>query len=71
MNKEKTTFQVRDLRNRLNRALKKKQELNNRIMKAIEEINYYDLQAKHLDDDIYLDETLANNLLRILKGEDK
>ena len=35
-NKEETTFQVRDLRERLNRAIKKKSELNNRIMKAIE-----------------------------------
>ena len=38
MDKEKTTFQVRDLRNRLNRALKKKQELNNIIIKALKYI---------------------------------
>lgn len=42
----------------------------NRIDKAIEEINHYDTMAKHIDDNIYLDEELANNLLEILKGKE-
>lgn len=52
-----------------NRWLKEDIErLKARIKRAIEEIEYYDTQAKHLDDSIYLDETLSNNLLAILKG---
>lgn len=46
-------------------------ELQQRIEKAIEEINHYDTMAKHIDDTIYLDEKLANNLLEILKGGNK
>lgn len=38
--------------------------------KAIEEIKYFELQADHLDDNIYLDKTLSNKLLEILKGEE-
>lgn len=41
--------------------------LQSKIDKAIEEIEYFELQAKHLDDNIYLDETLTNKLLDILK----
>lgn len=53
-----------------NRLLKEDIErLKARIQRAIEEIEYYDTQAKHLDDSIYLDETLSNNLLAILKGK--
>ena len=37
------------------------------IDKATKEIEYFELQAKHLDDSIYLDETLTNKLLDILK----
>lgn len=64
MNKEKTTFQVRDLRKRLNRALKKKQQLNKRIMKAIEYIKINTLP----NDEDYM---FCMMLLDILKGEDK
>lgn len=41
--------------------------LQSKIDKAIEEIEYFELQAKHLDDNVYLDETLTNKLLDILK----
>lgn len=61
MNKEKTTFQIRDLRKRLNRALRKKQELNNRIMRAIEYIKAHEVCCK------------INKfvLIQILEGSDK
>lgn len=41
--------------------------LQSKIDKAIEEIEYFELQAKHLNDNIYLDESLTNKLLDILK----
>ena len=40
--------------------------LNNTIKEVREEIEYFDLQANHLDDNIYLDEKLTNKLLEIL-----
>lgn len=53
-----------------NKAKDKMKELQQRINKAIEEINHYDTMAKHIDDNIYLDEELVNNLLEILKGKE-
>ena len=46
---------------------------DNIIKEAKEEIEYFELQAKHLDDNIYLDEKLTNKLLEILDkvGEEK
>lgn len=44
--------------------------LQKRIDKAIKEIEYFELKANHLDDDIYLDEELSNRLLNILRGVD-
>jgi len=41
-----------------------------KINKAIKEIEYFELKANHLDDEIYLDEELSNKLLDILRGED-
>ena len=41
--------------------------LQSKIDKAIEEIEYFELQAKHLNDNIYLDESLTNKLFDILK----
>lgn len=47
------------------------ERLNNIIKEAKEEIEYFELQAKHLDDNIYLDEKLTNKLLDILdKGKE-
>ena len=53
-----------------NELIEKVNNLQSKIDKAIEEIEYFELQAKHLDDNIYLDETLTNKLLDILE-EDK
>lgn len=69
MKKEKTTFQVRDLRKRLNRALKKKQELNTRIMKAIKYINNRYICQGALTS--YEVNDLLRDLSDILQGSDK
>lgn len=50
---------------------KENKELQERIDKAIEEIKYFDTMANHLNDEIYLDETLSNKLLNILEGKDE
>ena len=79
MKKEKTTFQERDLRKRLNRALKKKSELNNRIMKAINYLKEHSLYEQDYDFDYEenlveyppSDEQARKDLLDILKGSDK
>lgn len=42
-------------------------QLETNINEAIEEIKYFELQADHLDDNIYLDKTLSNKLLSILE----
>jgi len=47
------------------------ERLNNIIKEVKEEIEYFELQAKHLDDNIYLDEKLTNKLLEILDKENK
>ena len=54
-------------------VLEEIERLNNIIKEAKEEIEYFELQAKHLDDNIYLDEKLTNKLLEILDkvGEEK
>lgn len=70
MKKEKTPFQERDLRKRLNRALKKKQELNNRIMKAIADIE--DIREKNTYyDDYKVDSSILTYWISILRGSDK
>ena len=55
-------------------VLNEERELYNEVVrlreiidKANDEIEYFELQAKHLDDSIYLDETLTNKLKEILK----
>lgn len=45
------------------------EKLHSIIKEVREEIEYFDLQAKHLDDNIYLDERLTNKLLEILDKE--
>ena len=42
----------------------------NIIDKAIECIKDFEIQAKHINDEIYLDETLSNKLLDILGGKE-
>lgn len=51
--------------------IKTVEKLEERIKKAVDEIKYFELQADHLDDNIYLDKTLSNKLLEILKGNEK
>lgn len=49
------------------------ERLKSIIKEVREEIEYFDLQARHLDDSIYLDERLTNKLLEILDkaGDEK
>ena len=44
--------------------------LQARVDKAIEYIKDFEIQANHINDDIYLDETLSNKLLEILGGKE-
>ena len=44
--------------------------LQRKIKKAIEEIKYFEIQANHINDDIYLDVTLSDRLLKILGGKE-
>lgn len=55
----------------INRIHKENKQLKERVNKAIEEIRWFELQADHLNDDVYLDKTLSTKLLEILKGSDK
>lgn len=45
------------------------ERLHSIIKEVREEIEYFDLQARHLDSEIYLDERLTNKLLEILDKE--
>lgn len=45
-------------------------DLQARITRAIECIKDFEIQAKHINDEIYLDETLSNKLLKILGGKE-
>lgn len=45
-------------------------ELLTKIDKVIEHIKDFEIQAKHINDEIYLDETLSNKLLEILGGKE-
>lgn len=45
-------------------------DLQQRIDKAINYIKDFEIQANHINDDIYLDETLSNKLLKILGGKE-
>lgn len=42
-------------------------QLETNIDEVIKEIKYFELQADHLDDSIYLDKTLSNKLLSLLE----
>ena len=46
------------------------EDLKRRVDKAIECIKDFEIQANHIKDDIYLDETLSNKLLEILGGKE-
>ena len=52
------------------KAKDKIKELQKRIEEAIECIKDFEIQAKHINDEIYLDETLSNKLLEILANSD-
>ena len=52
----------------LNKIYRENKQLHLLIDKAIAEIEYFDIKANHIDDNVYLDETLTNKLLEILKG---
>jgi hypothetical protein len=45
-------------------------DLQQRIDKAINCIKDFEIQAKHINDEIYLDEILSNKLLEILGGKE-
>lgn len=59
------------LRQENDRLWKQKLEYIDRISKAIECIKDFEIQAKHINDEIYLDETLSNKLLEILGEKDE
>ena len=61
---------INNLENKLDFQKSENYKLENRIKKAIKEIEYFELQADHLDDNIYLDKTLTNKLSEILKGSE-
>ena len=52
------------------KAKDKIKDLQQRIDKAIECIKDFEIQANHINDEIYLDETLSNKLLEILGGKE-
>ena len=57
--------------NEINTLRNENKRLHSIIKEVREEIEYFVLQAKHLDDNIYLDEKLTNKLLEILDKENK
>ena len=65
------TKELKELIKEIKELYKENERLHSIIKEVREEIEYFELQANHLDDSIYLDETLTKKLLEILDKVDK